>query len=158
MRHIEFAVIAALLTGTLARSSAAQATTPTAAVAIQGLDFGPLTAGLAEPVRLSEAWRRAEVRLEGERNLEVRLVLPTALQAPSGATIPLRFAAGDGSITMVGSSQSKLFDPNLSTKVQFKGTETAAMMYLGGTALPAANQASGTYTATIVIVLTKPGQ
>lgn len=143
--------------GTLARSSAAQVT-PTTATTIQGLDFGVLTAGLAEPVGLSEAWRRAEVRLEGERNIEVRLILPTALVAPSGATIPLRFVAGDGSITVVGSNQTKLFDPNLSTKVQFKGAETAAMMYLGGTALPAANQASGTYSATIVIVLSKPGQ
>jgi hypothetical protein len=156
MRHIAVVVVAAGLMGIFARSSAAQ-TTPTAVIALQGLTFGTLTAGLAEPVRLNEAWRRAEARLEGERNLEVRLILPTALVAPGGASIPLQFVNGDASVTIVGSNQPSVFDPNTTKRFSFKKTETAALLYLGGTALPAVNQAAGNYTATVVIVLSKPG-
>lgn len=156
MRHIVAVVVAAGLMGMLARSSAAQ-TTPTAVIAIQGLTFGPLIAGVAEPVRLNEAWRRAEARLEGERNLEVRLILPTALVAPGGASIPLQFANGDASVTIVGSNAPSVFDPNTTKKFSLKRTDTAALLYLGGTALPTANQPAGNYTATVVIVLSKPG-
>jgi hypothetical protein len=156
MRHIAVVVVAAGLMGILTRSSAAQ-TTPTAVISLQGLNFGPLTAGVAEPVPLTDAWRRAEARLEGERNLEVRLILPTALVAPGGASIPLQFLNGDASITIVGSNQPTVFDPNTTKRFSFKKTETAALLYLGGTALPAATQQAGNYTATVVIVLSKPG-
>ena len=155
MRVILVVAIAAAVCGS---ASPAVAQTATAVTAIQGLDFGSLIAGVAEPVPLTEAWRRAEARIEGERNVDVRFILPTALVASSGATIPLQFVSGDGSVTMAGSTQGKTFDPNVGTKVQFKANVTSAMLYLGGTALPAANQSAGTYSATIVIIVSKPGQ
>jgi hypothetical protein len=136
----------------------ATAQIPTSVTAIQGLSFGSLVGGLAEPVSVNEGWRRGEARLEGDRNVDVQFILPTALVSSSGATIPLQFVSGDGSITMAGTTQPKLFDPKVGTKVQFKPTASVAMMYLGGTALPAANQLAGIYSATIVIVLSKPGQ
>ena len=156
MRHTLAGIVAAGLIGILSQSLAAK-TTHTAAIGIQGLSFGPLTAGLAEPVRLNDAWRRGEVRLEGERILDVSLILPTSMVAPGGASIPLQFVNGDASVTVVGSNQTSVFDPNVGTKVTLKKTATAALLYLGGTALPAVTQAAGNYTATIVIVLAKPG-
>lgn len=156
MRHTLTVVVAAGLIGVLPGSLAAQ-TTPTAVIGIQGLRFGPLTAGLAEPVRLNDAWRRGEVRLEGDRILDLSLILPTSMVAPGGASIPLQFVNGDASITVVGSTQPTLFDPNIGAKVGLKKNSTAALLYIGGTALPAVKQAAGNYTATIVIVLAKPG-
>jgi hypothetical protein len=155
MRFLTFAVLAAVAGGAAAP---AFAQTPTAVTAIQGLSFGSLIAGVAEPVRTTEAWRRAEARVEGDRNVDVRLVLPTALVGAGGASIPLQFTAGDGSVTLAGSTQAKTFDPNTGAKIQFKPTVTSAMLYLGGTALPAANQPAGNYSATIVIIVSKPGQ
>lgn len=156
MRHTLAGIVAAGLIGMLSQSLAAQ-TTPTAVIGIQGLMFGPLTAGLAEPVRLNDAWRRGEVRLEGERVLDVSLILPTSMLAPGGASIPLRFVNGDASFTVIGSNQTTVFDPNVGAKVSLKKSATAATLYIGGTALPAVKQAAGNYTATIVIVLAKPG-
>lgn len=156
MRHTRAVVVAAGLIGILAGSLAAQ-TTPTAVIGIQGLTFGTLTAGLAEPVRLNDAWRRGEVRLEGERVLDVSLILPVSMIAPGGASIPLQFVNGDASVTVVGSNQTNVFDPNVGAKVTLKKTATAALLYVGGTALPAVTQAAGNYTATIVIMLAKPG-
>ena len=154
VRHLFSAVLTA---GFLGAATPTNAQTPTAVTAIQGLDFGALIAGVAEPVRLNEGWRRAEARVEGDKVVEVRLMLPTALVAASGATIPLQFVNGDASITLAGSTKANLFDPNTGTRVQFKGAVTSAMLYLGGTALPAATQPAGSYSATVVIVLSKPG-
>lgn len=156
MRHTFAVIVAAGLIGILPESLAAQ-TTPTAVVGIQGLTFGPLTAGLAEPVRLNDAWRRGEVRLEGERALDLTMILPTSMVAASGASIPLRFVNGDASFTIVSSNQTTVFDPNVGAKVGLRKNSTAALLYIGGTALPTAQQAAGRYTATLVIVLAKPG-
>ena len=119
--------------------------------AVQPLQFGLLIPAVTEQVLVTENWRRGEVRLEGSRRLEVRIVLPTQLAGPNGATIPLIFGGSDGGIVMDGSTQMTLFDPSQTLRLNFR--TPGGQLFLGGTAMPAATQPAGSYAATVVIVL-----
>ena len=127
------------------------APTATAVTPVQSLDFGLLVPALAEQVTVQQSWRRAEVRLEGNGQLEIRIMLPTDLTSTAGSTIPLSFRAGDGAYVLDGSTQLSFFDPTRPVRINMK--TGGAQLLLGGTATPAATQAAGNYGATVVVVL-----
>ena len=125
----------------------------TAVTTVQPLQFGQLVPALTEQVTIGEAWRRGELRLEGSGNLEVRMVLPTQMTSMNGGVIPLAFALGDGGVLLDGTTQVTAFDPNQTVRVNFKKNAPGASLFLGGRATPAATQAAGSYSATVVVVL-----
>ena len=117
---------------------------------VQPLAFGYLTQGVTEVVPFSDTFRRGVVEVDGTGNVFIRVVLPTSLVSPQGATIPLQFLAGDVAAMDAG-KVPQAFDPATSTRVNLsKGT---AMVLIGGRAVPAANQLAGVYSATMVIVV-----
>ena len=157
MNHFRLILLAGALVGASTGVRAQGNPNPpiaTAVTMVQPLQFGQLVPALTEQVTVGEAWRRGELRLEGSGNLEVRVVLPTQMVSSiTGATIPLAFALGDGGVLVDGTTQVTAFDPNQTVRVNFKKTVTGASLFLGGRATPAATQAAGGYSATIVVVL-----
>lgn len=119
---------------------------------MQALDFGQILPGLAETVTVGDAWRRAEVRLEGGGSFDVRLVLPQALVSREGARIPLVFRDGDAAIQVKNRTRVS-FDPNQSQRVHIPPGQGEALVYLGGTAATTSGQRAGQYSATVVVVV-----
>jgi hypothetical protein len=117
---------------------------------VQPLAFGYLTQGVTEIVASTDAFRRGVVTVDGTGQVYVRVVLPTALTSPQGATIPLEFLTGDVTAQETG-KPAAAFDPATSTRVNLaKGT---ASLFIGGRAVPAVNQRAGDYTATMTVIV-----
>lgn len=121
---------------------------------VQDLAFGLLQPGIPEVVLPTDAARRAHVNVTGQGDWIVTFTLPTALTSVEGVTLPLVFGPTDG---YAGRNNSfTLFDPN--QPFTFRGQRNRPFsIYLGGTADPAVNQASGTYSATIIIFIAQAG-
>lgn len=127
-------------------------------VLVQNLDFGGVTSGIPEVVRTSDAWRRAEVRLEGSGQTSVRFILPTALVSPAGVQLPLVFGATDGAYVSPKQPTPTPFDPAAGTKINLTASGGTASVFLGGTARATTGQPAGRYSGTIVLVVAPPNQ
>ncbi len=117
---------------------------------VQPLAFGYLTQGLTEVVPYTDTFRRGVVTVDGSGQAWIRVVLPTTLVSPQGASIPLQFLLGDVAAQETGRAPAA-FDPSTSVRVNLgKGT---ASLLIGGRAVPAANQRAGVYTATMTVIV-----
>lgn len=132
------------------------AATPTTAAGqyavaqVQPLAFGYLTQGVTEVVAPTDAFRRGVVTVDGTGQAYIRLVLPTTLTSPQGASVPLQFLMGDVTAQENGRPPAA-FDPTTSTRVNLgRGT---ASLFIGGRAVPAVDQRAGNYTATMTIIV-----
>jgi hypothetical protein len=139
----------------MGRPAPAQAPSGASITPVQGLSFGQLIGGIPQPVAPSDPLQRAHFVVEGERRLDLRLVLPTVLRAVNGAVIPVAFGSSDGVIALEN-DPIVVFDPNTTVEVRFRGRRTVAQVYLGGVATPAIDQAAGSYSATVTIILSDP--
>ena len=117
---------------------------------VQPLAFGYLTQGVTEIVSYIDTFRRGAVAVDGSGQVWVRVTLPTVLTSPQGATIPLQFLAGDVAAQETGRAAA-VFDPGTSTRVNL--TKGTAMLFIGGRAVPAADQRAGTYSATMTVIV-----
>jgi hypothetical protein len=125
-------------------------------IPVQSLSFGLLLPGLREAVPVSDVSRRAVVALSGSGPVDVVLVLPSALETPTGERIPLRFAAGDAALlTTSGTTLSRL-DPLQVNRVQL-GNDRTVLFVLGGTAETSATTRTGHYTARVALLVNHPG-
>jgi hypothetical protein len=140
------ALLALLLLGGTPRAGAQ------ALVAVQPLDFGQLLPGTQEVVTVEDAWRRAEVKMTLSGNVDLRVVLPEALVSRDGARIPLTFRYGDGAV-LYRNARISAFDPNQSVRIRIPPGHGKASLLLGATAGTAPGQPAGTYTATMVVVV-----
>ena len=140
----------ALVVVALAALSPMRARAQFAVAQVQPLAFGYLTQGLTEVVPYTDTFRRGVVTVDGSGQAWVRVVLPTTLVSPQGASIPLQFLAGDVAAQETGKAPAA-FDPSTSVRVNLgKGT---ASLFIGGRAVPAANQRAGAYSATMTIIV-----
>jgi hypothetical protein len=129
------------------------------AVPQKDLAFGVLTPGVSNQVQVTDAARRAEWLLTGRGNTTVSFVLPSALEGPGGALLPLVFASGDAAWQRQsgggGGGGLQPQDPRTPFSVNVPNPATVRL-YLGGTAQPATTQPAGTYTATVTVIIAQP--
>jgi hypothetical protein len=136
--------------------AAAQATQAVSIIPVQSLTFGLLLPGLREAVSVTDVSRRAVVALAGDGPVDVALVLPSAMETPTGDRIPLRFAASDAAlITTSGTTLSQL-DPLQVNRIQL-GNDRTVLFVLGGTAVTSATTRPGHYTARVALLVNHPG-
>lgn len=100
--------------------------------------------------------RRAVVALAGSGPIDVTLVLPAALETPSGDRIPLSFSASDAALLTTSGATLKQLDPLQVNRVQL-GNDRTMLLVLGGTAATSANTRTGHYTARVTILVNHPG-
>ena len=84
--------------------------------------------------------------------VRLRLTLPTRLDGPAGASLPITFANGDAiRIGTAPNTAPTVFNP--------KGAEVFVVVsptihvFIGGTVSPAGNQPQGDYTGTIILTV-----
>lgn len=124
--------------------------------AIRDLTFGAIPGGAASQVLASDAVKSGKFRITSGngRHVRVQFTLPTRLNGPSGATLPIAFAAGDAVATgNAGNSNPVAFDPSAGQDFVISAS-TAIDIFLGGTVSPAANQANGAYANSIILTVT----
>ena len=126
------------------------------AVPQRDLAFGMLMPGVPSSVPVSDVARRAEWLLTGRGNTTVSFVLPTALQGPGGAVLPLVFGTADAAwLRQQGGGGMTTQDPHTPFSVNVPNRQTVRL-FLGGTAQPATTQAAGNYTATVTVIIAQP--
>ena len=123
---------------------------------VQNLAFGLLFPGRREAVPTTDVSRRAVVALAGSGPIDVTLVLPTALQTPTGDRIPLSFSSSDAALLTTSGATLKQLDPLQVNRVQL-GNDRTVLLVLGGTAATTANTRTGHYTARVAILVNHPG-
>jgi hypothetical protein len=139
---------------------AALAVAPAAAraqsvVGTQNLNFGNVIPGVPTTILRTDAVNSGQIRITGAgffRSVTVRFTLPTVMNGPSGATMPVTFGATDAGISWQGTIGTQtVFNPNSPfTYTLFLGTGT---VYLGGRVNPAPAQTAGSYTGTIILTV-----
>ena len=147
-------------------------TPPLSGVGTRALQFGVIVPGTTTVTVLPRSSAGGEFRIAGvksRKSVDISFTLPAALTGPGGATIPLGFNgnfAGLCEIDTTGACDVASYTTwNPVTTPSFRDQPTrykpgrkvytydAYQVYLGGTALPAATQRQGTYTASIGVLL-----
>ncbi len=124
---------------------------------IRNLDFGVVLQGVAsvvpptDPVKSGQFYFRTPGL--GTR-VRIRFTLPTQLNGPGGASMPISFANNDARAQGTApASLPILFNPN-GAAVFTMTTSPDANVWLGGRVAPAAAQAVGTYSNTVIMTVT----
>lgn len=120
-------------------------------VGVQNLDFGSVIPGVPTTVAPTDAVRAGQFRISGVfiRNVTISFVLPTVMNGPLGATMPITFTNTDGGFSTFLQANTP-FNPHTpyNETVIFNAT-----IVLGGRVAPAPTQRGGAYTANIVITV-----
>jgi hypothetical protein len=148
----------ALVTCGMLLGPATPAAAQVSVAGIRNLAFGPVIVGIPSSVAPSDAIRSGQYRFTAPAGSRVRLDfdLPSQLNGPAGAKLPIKFGKTDAvAVGNAPGSVPTVLDPNPKANLKYEmGASTAANLFLGGTVTPAANQAPGSYVATIVLTVT----
>jgi hypothetical protein len=148
MRFTLVLCLAAMLAAS--RPAAAQVTvTP-----VRDLAFGPVIVGVPTYIGPSHPVRSGQFRVSAPllSRLQLRFTLPSRLNGPAGATLPINFANNDALHVGTGSNSVPVtFNPQATRNFQM--TDSAILVFIGGTVSPAGNQPQGNYTGTITLTV-----
>jgi hypothetical protein len=123
------------------------------------LTFATVFPGVPEMVSYTDAVNAGAFQVRGIKDAEVALTftLPSKLQAPGARTLNLLFGPSDGAWNRLNSvATARTFDPRVVLTVQLS-QQGRLFLWLGGTALPTATQAAGSYTGTVTLTAAYTG-
>jgi hypothetical protein len=145
---------------------------PLSGVGTRALQFGVIVPGTTTVTVLPRSPKGGELRITGVKNrksVDISFTLPTQLNGPAGASIPLSFNGNYAGLCEIDTSGSCV----LASYVTWNPVSTpifhdlptryspgrkvysydAYQVYLGGVASPSTTQRQGTYTASIGVLL-----
>lgn len=108
-----------------------------------------LAPGLSTAVHPLDSQRRAVLELRGSGSVTVTFRLPEGMVQEGGGVLPLRFGQMDGRVEFARGNRVVEFDPRQPLSLHIPAGTEGAVIYLGGTATPTANQPPGNYSAGI---------
>ena len=145
---------------------------PLTGTGMRALEFGVIVPGTTTVTVLPRTSAGGEFRITGVRNrksVDISFTLPTQLNGPAGASIPLSFNGNFAGLCEIDNSGTCVVASfvtwNPVSTPTFRDQPTryqpgrkvfafdAYQLYLGGTASPATTQRQGTYTASIGVLL-----
>ena len=145
---------------------------PLTATGTRALQFGVIVPGTTTVTVLPNTNSAGQFRLTGVKNrksVDISFTLPTQLNGPAGASIPLSFNGNFAGLCEIDTSGACVVASfvtwNPVTTPSFRDQPTryqpgrkvyafdAYQVYLGGTASPSATQRQGNYTAAIGVLL-----
>jgi hypothetical protein len=141
----------------LPASAGAQGPGQASVLPVQDLVFGVLAPGLPVAIDPRDTARRAEVEIRGKGTFLAQVVLPTVMTSASGASFPLTFSKGDVVVEYLRFGGAFTVDPTAPFELPIQARQQGVLLYLGGTASPAAAQAPGAYSASITIRVSNLG-
>jgi len=142
---------------TLALLTASPLVGQSSVTGIRNLDFGVVIRGVQTSVSPNDPVKsgRFYVRHVLNRQVQVRFTLPTRLaRVAGGANLPISFGTTDAVAKGTAPTSNPLtFNPN-NTQTFTLVSSADFYINLGGRVSPAANQATGAYSGTIVLTCT----
>ena len=120
------------------------------------LAFGGVMRGVAKHILPGDPIRSGQFEFRATLNNTVRITftLPTRLNGPAGATMPISFSTTDGNLKGQGpTSLLIVFNPKVANTWNLVSSNTFNV-WIGGTVTPAAAQAFGSYSNTISMTVT----
>ena len=144
-----------LLTALALIATAQPAAAQVTVTQVRDLNFGSVIRGIATHVDPADPVKSGEFLIILVKTSRVRLqfTLPSQLNGPGGATLPISFNATDAiSSGTAPPSQPNVFDPRVAQT--FTIVKTPTYVFIGGTVTPAAGQALGIYINTITLTIT----
>ena len=123
------------------------------------LSFGAVLPGVVTTVRPTDAANAGQFDISGVKYTEVEIsfALPTAMQGPAGATIPLSFGPLSAGYSSSGAMADQTpADPRTPFTLTLSGNGRG-FVYLGGMLVPAGQQRAGAYSATITLTVAYTG-
>jgi hypothetical protein len=151
------AIRSSLILAIAAAFSASRATAQTVVSGIRDLNFGVVIQGVATSVAPTDPVKSGQFYFRtpgiGSR-ARIQFTLPTRLNGPAGATMPITFQNTDGFIQGTAPTSIGLtFNPNATSTFNMV-TSADANVWLGGRVTPAINQTVGAYTNTVIMTVT----
>lgn len=159
------------ITGSIA-TMVAILTPPLTGAGTRALQFGTIVPGTTSVTVLPRTSAGGEFRISGvksRKSVDISFTLPTQLNGPAGASIPLDFNGNYAGLCEIDTSGACVVASfvtwNPVTTPTFRDQPTryqpgrkvffydAYEVYLGGTASPSTTQRQGTYTAAIGVLL-----
>lgn len=123
---------------------------------VRDLDFGPVIVGVPTHIGPSHPVRSGQFRLTAPllTRVRFRFTLPTRLNGPANARLPISFGTTDAIAIGQGSTSVPVtFNPNQQQTFQIVSS-TTIFVFIGGTVSPAGNQRQGNYIGTITFTVT----
>jgi hypothetical protein len=123
------------------------------------LTFATVFPGVPEAVSRSDAVNAGAFQVRGQNRSEVAFTftLPTALTAAGGRSLTLQFGPNDGGWnTQNDLATAQAFDPRVILTVRLS-QQGRLFLWLGGTALPTATQAAGSYAGSVTLTAAYTG-
>lgn len=151
-------VLCALLVSVLSPAPRAAGQAPLVVTPVQNLSFGTLLPSVPTVVDAMQLTRSGQIRVQASIGavIEVRFTLPNAMTSGT-SSFPLVFGNGAAGAAASGSPTSLLrFNPHAATRFTFATTDRATF-FLGGEARPRSGQATGAYSAPIIVTITNLG-
>jgi hypothetical protein len=146
--------------------------TPLSGVGTRALQFGVIVPGTTTVTVSPRTRNGGELRIAGVKNrksVDISFTLPTQLNGPAGASIPLDFNGNYAGLCEIDASGSCVLAsyvtwnpvstpifhdlPTRYSPGRKVYTYDAYQVYLGGVASPSTTQRQGTYTASIGVLL-----
>lgn len=133
----------------------AQRSRPIRVQGVRSLAFGTLLPGIPQLVPRTDPVRSGQFDIRGQRLSTVQLTftLPTVMNGPLGATLPLSFGGNDGGYSVSQSVSAQVgFDPRAPFLATLSNNGRGAV-FLGGTAQPLVSQRAGSYSGTVTLTV-----
>jgi len=124
--------------------------------AVRDLAFGAVAAGVTTTVLPTDPIRSGQWTVTANigNQVQIKLTLPTRLNGPSGASMPVNFTTGDVFIQANATgSLPEYFNPGGAKVFRF-ASGTQAFIRLGGRVTPAVGQRTGAYANSALITVT----
>jgi len=146
----------AILFCVLLAGAAGPAAAQLSAVGTRDLAFGAVIPGVITTVAPTDPVKAGIYTVTANLGTRLRLdfTLPTTLVKPGGGSMPVNFVNGDCILLETGPGATPNTQNPKSMKPYTMNFGNRLGVYLGGNVTPAAGQATGTYTATIVLTVT----
>lgn len=128
---------------------------PLTVTGVRGLTFGVVFPGVPVTILRTNPTGSGQFDISAAKFSPVVLTftLPSAMNGPAGATMPLLFGASDAGYSSPETITSQVgFDPRLPYTTALDKNGRAAV-FVGGTATPTASQRAGSYTATLTLTV-----
>jgi hypothetical protein len=125
------------------------------AVGVRNLAFGLVIPGVTTTVAPSDPVRSGQFEIQAPLGTRLRLdfALPTQLTGPAGA-MPLTFQNNDALLVETGAGAVPQSQNPKSMKPYTMIYGNRLLLFLGGTVIPAGNQATGAYANTVTLTVT----
>ena len=123
---------------------------------LRNLGFGPVIQGIPKHILPSDAINSGEFDFTATlgNRVMIAFTLPTRLNGPAAATMPISFNTTDAIALGTGpTSVPVTFNPNVTPSFTLVSSNHI-LVFIGGTVSPTAGQRTGAYTGTITLTIT----